>query len=105
MAMLVCRRVLDEQSGGGTLPELLWMTHDRYQFRNHLESLAQNLRWEAEMTVLRGLLFLEEGDIDEAEIAFRVALSYWKDTDSATSGGGLDFPGRPLAQGYLELLK
>jgi tetratricopeptide (TPR) repeat protein len=105
MAMLVSRRVLNEQSGGGTLPDLILLTNDRFQFRNHLETLAQSLRWEAEVAVLRGLLSLEEGDIDEAEIAFRVALSYWKDADSAASGGGLDFSGRAAAEGYLELLK
>jgi hypothetical protein len=48
---------------------------------------------------------LEEGDIDEAEIAFRTALSYWKDADTANSGAGLDFRGRAVAQGYLQLLK
>jgi hypothetical protein len=87
------------------LPELYRRKHDQFDFRNRLQQLAQILKREADVTVLRGLLALEEGEIDEAEIAFRTALSYWKDAASATSGGGLEFNGRPAAQGCLELLK
>jgi hypothetical protein len=105
MALLVGRRVFVEQASGGTLPELLLLTHDRFEFRVRLDGLAQSLRRDAEITVLRGLLALEEGDTEEAEIAFRTALSYWKDADTANSGAGLDFRGRAVAQGYLELLK
>jgi tetratricopeptide (TPR) repeat protein len=105
MALLIGRRVLEEQVGPVSLPELIRRTSDRFEFRNRIAGLAQSLRREADVTVLRGLLALEEGEIDEAEIAFRVALSYWKDADAAASGGGLEFNGRAVAQGCLEWLK
>jgi hypothetical protein len=105
MALMVVQRVLHEQSGGGSLPELLLLNYDRFQFRNNVGAFALRMSSDAEETVLRGLLALEVGDIDEAEIAFRVALSYWKSADSATTGGGLEFKGRVVAEGYLELLK
>jgi hypothetical protein len=48
---------------------------------------------------------LEEGDIDEAEVMFRTALALWKDDAAATSGAGLDFASRAIAQGYLAWLE
>jgi tetratricopeptide (TPR) repeat protein len=105
MALLIGRRVLSEHARGGYLPDFFWRTSERYEFRNRIISLAQGLRREADVTVLRGLLALEQGDTDEAEIAFRVALSYWKDAASAASGGGLEFNGRAVAQGCLEWLQ
>jgi len=80
-------------------------TMDRYEFRVRLDRLAQSLQREAEMTVFRGLLALEEGNVAEAEIAFTGALLLWKDDDAEKTGGGLDFKGRIAAQGCLEWLK
>jgi tetratricopeptide (TPR) repeat protein len=105
MALQISQRVLDERPKERSLPEIYRRRFDQSDFRNGLARLAQILRREADVTVLRGLLALEEGDTDEAEIAFRTALSYWKDAASATSGGGLEFNGRPVAQGCLEWLK
>jgi hypothetical protein len=105
MALLAANRVLDEQPAGGSLFDLLRRAQGRFDFYNRITGLAQRLRREADVTVLRGLLALEEGEVDEAEIAFREALSYWEDAAAAASGGGLDFNGRAIAQGYLEWLE
>jgi tetratricopeptide (TPR) repeat protein len=105
MALQISQRALDERPKERSLPEIYRRRFDQSDFRNGLARLAQILRREADVTVLRGLLALEEGDTDEAEIAFRTALSYWKDAASATSGGGLEFNGRPVAQGCLEWLE
>jgi hypothetical protein len=104
MAQQVAQRLFDEMPSGSIL-DLLRRTFDRFEFINRVMSLRQALRQEADVTVLRGLLLLEEGEVDEAEIAFREALSFWKDAASAASGGGLDFQGRAVAQGCLEWLE
>jgi hypothetical protein len=36
---------------------------------------------------------------------FGEALSYWKDAQTAASGGGVEFNGRITAQAYLELMR
>jgi hypothetical protein len=51
--------------------------------------------------VLRGLLALEEGAVEEAEVAFQLAIDVWKDEPAAGSGAGLDFNGRAVAQACL----
>jgi exonuclease VII small subunit len=105
MTMLAGKMVLDEQAASGSLFDQLRRAHSRFEFRDRVSGLAQSLRRQADLRVLRGLIALEEGEVDEAEIAFREALSFWKDAGSAASGGGLDFNGRAIAQGYLELLE
>jgi hypothetical protein len=105
MALLVGRRVLAEMPAGGSLPEFFLRTSERYEFRSRIMGLGQGLRREADVLVLRGLLALEEGDMDQAESDFRVALTYWKDAAAAATGGGLDFNGRPIAQGCLEWME
>jgi hypothetical protein len=105
MALMVGKRMLEEQTEPGSVPQLAIATMDRYEFRVRLDRLAQSLHREAEMTVFRGLLALEEGNVAEAEIAFNGALLLWKDEATEKSGGGLDFKGRVVAQGCLEWLK
>jgi tetratricopeptide (TPR) repeat protein len=105
MAVLVGRRVLEEQATGRTPPELLLRAFGRAEFRQRVARVAQGMKREAEVNVLRGLLALEEGDVEEAESAFREALSIWKDEATAASGGGLDFKGRPVAQACLGWLE
>jgi len=105
MALLVGQRVLGEHSSTSALSDGFWKTAGRMQFRNRLGEFAKALKREADVTVLRGLLALEEGDVEEAEIAFRQALSVWKDAESAASGSGLDFNGRVVAQACLEWLR
>jgi tetratricopeptide (TPR) repeat protein len=105
MALLVGQRVLGEHFSTSALSDGFWKTAGRMHFRNRVGEFAKALKREADLTVLRGLLALEQGDVEEAEIAFREALSVWKDADAAASGGGLDFNGRAIAQACLEWLK
>ncbi len=105
MALSIGQRVLSDHSRATCIPDLLVQTGSRFMFHNRLAELAQALQKEADLLVLRGLLALEEGDGDEAEIAFRQALSVWKDADSANAGGGLDFNGRTIAQDCLKWLE
>jgi hypothetical protein len=105
MALLVGQRVLGEHSSTSALSDGFWKTAGRMHFRNRVGEFAKALKREADVTVLRGLLALEQGDVEEAEIAFREALSVWKDADAAASGGGLDFNGLAIAQACLEWLK
>jgi tetratricopeptide (TPR) repeat protein len=104
MAILISQRVFGEGPGGISIPEYYRRKFDQFDFRNRLARLAQVLRREADVTVLRGLLALEEGEIDEAEIAFRTALSFWNDSTQATSGNVFDFNARVVAQDCLEWL-
>jgi tetratricopeptide (TPR) repeat protein len=105
MAGWIGKAVLDEQPGGGPLHRLLRQSVRRGLFRNPVPRLTQELQQEADATVLRGLIALEEGDVDEADVAFRLALDLWKDEATAASGGGLDFGGRVIAQACLEWLE
>jgi hypothetical protein len=70
-----------------------------------LASLTQRLKQQADYSVLFGLLALEEGEREEAQLAFRTALELWKDETTAASGGGLDFHGRTIAQNCLRWLE
>jgi hypothetical protein len=105
MTLMIGQAVLEEAPGPWSMAGQLWRDFRRGDFRNRVGGLARILRQEADATVLRGLLALEQGDVDEAEVAFRLALGLWKDPAAAASGAGLDFNGRPVAQGCLEWLK
>ena len=59
----------------------------------------------ANANVFRGLLALEEGNLDDAEVAFRLALAMWQDEAAAPSGSGLEFNARPVAQAALRWLQ
>jgi hypothetical protein len=52
---------------------------------------------------LRGVLALERGETAEAEARFRAALDFVG--AGSTLQPGIDFPGRKIAAGYLQLLK
>jgi tetratricopeptide (TPR) repeat protein len=105
MALLIGQKKLYDQSGATCLPDLLVRTGYHFVFHKRIADFAQALRKEADLSVLRGLLALEEGDADEAEIAFRTALSVWKNAEAANAGGGLDFSGRVIAQDCLKWLE
>jgi tetratricopeptide (TPR) repeat protein len=105
MASMIGQLVLDEVAGEGTAIDLIRRSIMRPVFLERVEDLAAALRREAEATVLRGLIALEEGEVGEAEIAFRTSLLLWQNEAAVASGSGLDFKARIVAQGYLELLK
>jgi hypothetical protein len=92
---------LNEQFTGALWPA---RAMSRVVLPGTLRRLATHLGDEANANTMRGLLLLEEGNADEAEVAFRLALALWRDADAAASGAGLDFKARPIAQGYLPRL-
>lgn len=103
IALTVGRAVLDVCPGLGSAP--LWRAFRWVEFRGGIANLARGMQQQADATVLRGLLLLEEGDADEAEVAFGVALALWGNESTAASGGGLDFAGRVVAEGCLVWLE
>src|SRR5207253_6662229 len=105
MAIVIGQTVTDEQPVGGSPAHLLVRAIGRVELTKRVNSLAYSLRKEADATVLRGLLLLEQGDADEAEVAFRLALAVWQDAAVAAAGAGLDFDGRPVAEGCLRWLQ
>ncbi|HEY1859408.1 MAG TPA: hypothetical protein VGG61_03595, partial [Gemmataceae bacterium] len=105
MAAAIGQAQMNEQTEINSLPQLVWRMYVLDTFRVRTTESAKSLKRQADVMVLRGLLALEQGDTDDAEIAFRDALSVWKDEKTAAAGGGLDFNGRAVAQGYLEWLK
>ena len=105
MALLVGQAVLDHQPALATWLDLPGRALAHAKFENRLAGQVAGLRRWANANVLRGLLALEQGDVEEAEVAFRLALDLWKDEAAAASGAGLDFPARPIAQGCLAWLR
>ncbi len=86
-------------------PALLWQSvYNGMRLLEDVQRRSANLVQEANTNVLIGLLALEEGRIPEAKHAFRQALAVWKSPAVAATGGGLDFPGRTVAQQCLQLL-
>jgi hypothetical protein len=65
-------------------------------------------RQQADAMVIGGLLRLEEGEADEAEAAFRAALTSWTGEVGSASGTASGFAGRTIAQvclAWLELAR
>jgi hypothetical protein len=104
LALVVGQALLEEHPGPESVPALAWRASRRGELQTRVADLARALRQEADGLVLRGLLALELGDVDEAEVAWRVALALWGDEAAAASGGGLDFGGRVIAQEGLDWL-
>lgn len=105
ISMLVAKRVLDESTPSQTVGDLFVRAMQRRDFVQRTTELAENLKHEADLLVLGGLLALEAGDSVRAESGFREALSYWQDESAAASGGGIDFAGRVVAQDCLNWLR
>lgn len=105
MAMMIGQAVLEEHPGITPIPMLAYRAYLRMNFREEMTSLVRRMRQEADATVIRGLLALEEGDSFEARFAFRTALTLWKDQTAAAAETGIDFNGRPAAEAWLERLK
>jgi tetratricopeptide (TPR) repeat protein len=104
MALRVGEEVLDELPLGLAWPHPTVRVMGRLLCYQQLAENATRLMEDASANVFRGLLALEEGRSDEAEVVFRLALALWKDEATGDSGGGLDFDARPIAQMYLRLL-
>jgi hypothetical protein len=105
MAVYTSQEIMESPFGRESVPAFIWRQIRHDNFLRNLKAVSLMLKRRADVTVLRGLIALEVGDVAEAEIAFREALLLWGDEANAASGGGLDFNGRAAAQGYLEWLK
>jgi hypothetical protein len=105
MAGLIGQEILDEQPVGASMLDLPARAFGRIKFLNRVAGLANGLKDDANAKVFQGLLALEEGDVEEARVAFTLALDLWKDEAAAATGAGLDFAARPIAEGYLYWLK
>jgi hypothetical protein len=60
--------------------------------------LTRDLAHREDLTVFRGLLALEAGNVEKAEALFREAVGRWSTSRGAAA---FDFPARPVAQEYL----
>jgi tetratricopeptide (TPR) repeat protein len=105
VAALVGQAVLEERPGEGPVANLLRRAQGRTNMFKMLPMLSRQLTQQADVSVLRGLLSLEEGRTSEAANAFREALAVWRNEADAASGAGQDFGGRIVAQDCLEWLK
>ncbi len=63
------------------------------------------IRQEADIEVLRGLLALEWGGVEDARERLQGAIRMWGTEAQAREGAGLDFPARPIAQQVLRRLQ
>jgi len=105
MAALVAQAVLDEQPGVGGATWLFGRAITRADFRRQLVGVTYELQRSADATVLRGLIALEMGDVDEAEVAFRLALDTWGSEAVEREGRGIEFNARPVAQECLKWIE
>jgi hypothetical protein len=80
---------------------LLVRRSEREQIFLELGNMVLPLRQQADFEVLRGVLAVEAGDVARAREHFRQALYAGTDADAPV----LDFGGRPLAEGYLQLIE
>jgi tetratricopeptide (TPR) repeat protein len=101
----VGKSILNEQPGVDSGASRMLTLLQRANFLRDVAGLAARMRRQADSIVIRGILALEQGDLEEAEIAFRTALAIWKNDQTAQSGGGLDFSSRVIAQRCLAWLE
>ena len=103
IALLVAQHAaLESRLGGNSLPELIRHVLVRTALLDRVGDLAQNMRQTADVTVLRGLLAVEQGRMEDAEVSFRMALASWNETGAR---GAIDFDARIIAQAWLDQLR
>lgn len=98
IAVLAAEEALRARSATPSVAHLLWRALARGQSLGRVAGLTNRLRDVSNANTFRGLLALEQGSADEAEVAFRLALDLWQ------GGAGLDFKARPLAEDGLRCL-
>jgi hypothetical protein len=102
LAALVGQQVaLEGRLWGTSLPELIRRVTAANVFQERSEKLTGRIRQTADVGVMRGLLALEQGRMEEAEAAFRQALAHWRQG----APGGIDFDARVIAEGWLSKLQ
>jgi len=99
---LVGKAVLDEQAGWPSVPGAVLLAINQSDFRTRVAEITQKLALVADITVLRGLIALEAGNIEHAREAFRVALAY---SPSRWGTGQLEFSSRRVAWDCLALIE
>jgi tetratricopeptide (TPR) repeat protein len=104
MALTLGRSVLQ-----GSSPEFggvwqFWLRLGEFESQRQVQGFAANLRQQADLIVVRGLLDLECGETQRAREKFDEALSVWRSDADAAAGTGVDFKGRFIAQECLEKL-
>lgn len=77
---------------------------EKVGFLERLKTIFSNIRQQAQLDVLRGVLALERGEVPQVESFLRRALSVWQSDRDTALGGGLDFDGRHTAQAMLDWL-
>jgi hypothetical protein len=105
LALLVGHFVLEGHRQWESPAHLVLVPLNRLQSRNHALALLDVLREQSSLLVLRGLLAHEGGREREAAGYFREALALWQSDAAVSSGSGLDFHGRVLAQHRLRLVE
>jgi hypothetical protein len=104
MALALGKTVLQ-----GSSPDLggiwqFWLRLGEFEAQRQVQGFAANLRQQADLTVVRGLLDLECGETQRAREKFDEALSVWRSDAAAAAGTGIEFSGRFIAQECLEKL-
>jgi tetratricopeptide (TPR) repeat protein len=92
-------------AGTRTVPTLVWQGFLQFQLASGAARLASSMRQRADQFVIRGLLALEQGNVDEAQDFFRLALASCRKEPGTPPGSGIDFTGMPVAHTCLEWLK
>jgi hypothetical protein len=90
---------------GASVGDLASTVFFQFDSLRPLGTPADLLRQEADLTVLRGLLALESGEVEAARRHFHAALDVWGSDGQATTGAGLDFSARPIAEYALSLFE
>jgi tetratricopeptide (TPR) repeat protein len=98
---LIGKAVLDEGTSGPYLPGIGFLAIRRSDFRTRVAEITQKLTLVADITVLRGLIALEAGNVPRAREAFRAALAF---SPSHWGDGQLEFNSRRVAWDCLALI-
>jgi hypothetical protein len=101
MAGIVAQHLMNGQLAVRHVGLAAWSAFAEQAFWSRLGQLVTAIRRDADARALRGLLALEEGNIDVAAAQFRDAVAIWGSDSATAEGSGIDFNGRPLAAGGL----
>jgi hypothetical protein len=96
--------VLARPALGSGPAALAWAIRTEFESLQPLPGPAGLLTKGADLSVMRGLLALEPGAVEDVRQQVGAALEVWGDAARTASGAGLDFPARPLAQQMLRRL-
>ncbi|MCI0640365.1 MAG: tetratricopeptide repeat protein [Gemmataceae bacterium] len=101
-AVLLGQSLMDELPREGFLPHACWLALQRPKYLARMALVEAKILDDANVQVLRGILALEEGAVEEAKAAFESALLLGSQT---ASGGGAQFYTRFIAEQCLTWLK